>query len=173
MRRLILRWFESNLAHQTQRGTCKGISLCDITAIFVIIGIIESRTGVISPAIITDKSRYSHSKAKFSTGAIWIVVYESKWHRDNSIERSEFFMSIMIKAVNYNKPCTLVKCPPGLFLFDGTLGFKTEYDMLIDPFEETPQAFVLASGEVFWGGARNHEERRNLIVQPLDYYVIT
>ena len=81
-------------------------------------------------------------------------------------------MSITIKASNYNRPCTLEKCPPGLFLYDGCLGFKTEYDMLIDPHEPTPQAFVLASGEVFWGGAKNHEERRNLIVQPLDYKVI-
>ena len=63
--------------------------------------------------------------------------------------------------------CTLEECPPGLFLFDGILGFKTEYSMELGRLECYPQAFVVASGEVFWGGARSHEERSKLMVQPL------
>ena len=73
----------------------------------------------------------------------------------------------------YGKPCTLADCPPGLFLFDGNLCFKTEYDILIDPMKCTPHAFVLASGEMFWGGVKTHEERRNLMVQPLIFEFAT
>ena len=65
--------------------------------------------------------------------------------------------------------CTLVDCPPGLFLFDGTLGFKTEYSMEFRQLGDYPQAFVVASGEVFWGGVHTHEERCNLMVQPVSY----
>lgn len=67
--------------------------------------------------------------------------------------------------------CTLADCPPGLFLFDKILGFKTEYSLELGQKEYYPQAFVVASGEVFWGGVHTHEERANLMVQPLLYTV--
>ncbi len=76
----------------------------------------------------------------------------------------------------------LAECPPGPFLFEGSLGFKTEYGMTL-PDENgaempgsqvrwvvthRPDAYVMASGECFWGGAKNHDERAALLVQPID-----
>jgi hypothetical protein len=77
---------------------------------------------------------------------------------------------------------TLAECPPGPFLFDGSLGFKTEYGMtLVDengadmPGDQIrwqvtswPDAYCMESGEVFWGGAKSHEERARLLVEPVD-----
>lgn len=75
-------------------------------------------------------------------------------------------MAIKLKLKQDRDTCTLAKCPPGLFLFEGTLGFRTEYEMEVDK-KFYPQAFVVSSGEIFWGGVHSHEERSNLIVQPL------
>jgi len=79
------------------------------------------------------------------------------------------------------EPVTLADCPPGLFRFgEGrsvSLGFKTEYGMIggeaVGPdvvFKVTnwPDAYVLASGEFFWGGVTTHEERAALMVTPID-----
>jgi len=72
---------------------------------------------------------------------------------------------------------TLAACPPGLFLFNGTLGFKTEYGMTLPetPFEphrrwyvsDWPEAYVVESGECFWGGVTGHAERAALMVEPV------
>ena len=56
---------------------------------------------------------------------------------------------------------TLAACPPGLFVFDGHYGFKTEYSD-----QNGPEAYCVASGEYFWGGAKSKEERANLVVMP-------
>lgn len=59
-------------------------------------------------------------------------------------------------------PCALRDCPPGLFIFGQSLGFKSEYvgnDGRID-------AFCVESGEIFWGGTSDNESRGKLIVQP-------
>lgn len=62
---------------------------------------------------------------------------------------------------------TLREAPPGLFVFerDGrrSLGFKTEYHT---PDGRT-EAYVVASGEFFYGGAASYEDRENLIVRPI------
>lgn len=67
------------------------------------------------------------------------------------------------------EPCTLQECPPGLFLFGDCLGFKSEYTIsLTTPtLSNWPEAFVVASGEVFWGGTQTHRDRAELIVQPV------
>lgn len=72
-----------------------------------------------------------------------------------------------IKVKKRKKECTLVDCPPGLFLFDGALGFKTQYAIDLGQTDYYPQAFVVATGEVFWGGVHTHEERKRLMVQPV------
>lgn len=59
--------------------------------------------------------------------------------------------------------CTLAQCPPGLFLFGNCLGFKSEYRSDAGHIE----AFVVASGEYFWGGAKSSEEREGLMVHPV------
>jgi hypothetical protein len=58
---------------------------------------------------------------------------------------------------------SLAECPPGLFMLDGCLGFKSEY------YTDAgwPEAFVVASGEFFWGGAETHEARCGLMVTPI------
>lgn len=60
--------------------------------------------------------------------------------------------------------CSLAACPPGLFLFNDCLGFKTEYAMT----DGRSEAFVVASGEYFAGGATSKEEREALLVHPVE-----
>lgn len=84
----------------------------------------------------------------------------------------------MASAVEALKPCPLSECPPGPFLFNGCLGFKTEYGMAHGKdicqgrvewsVTNRPDAYVMASGEVFAGGAPTPAERDALIVQPVD-----
>ena len=58
---------------------------------------------------------------------------------------------------------TLGDCPPGLFLFNGHFGFKTEYTD-----QNGPEAYVVESGEYFWGGADGDKcKRANLVVMPV------
>lgn len=61
-------------------------------------------------------------------------------------------------VVPYGWPCALGECPPGLFMYEETLGFNNEYGG--DP------PYIVESGEVFWGGATLDKERRKLTVQP-------
>ena len=56
--------------------------------------------------------------------------------------------------------CTLKECPPGLFMRNGYLGFKTEYGPEIEVFNE--------SGEVFWGGVKTKGDRDNVLVTPCE-----
>jgi hypothetical protein len=61
-------------------------------------------------------------------------------------------------------PVTLEDCPPGLFLFDGGYGFKTEYNDA-----NGPEAYRLKSGEYFWGGVNGDVVlRQALLVTPCD-----
>ena len=62
-----------------------------------------------------------------------------------------------------NVTCTLGKCPPGLFLFEGILCFKSEYLTALGRVE----AYVVSSGEFFVGGTKTEEERRGLMVLPV------
>lgn len=56
--------------------------------------------------------------------------------------------------------CTLDECPPGVFYFRDSFGFKDEYSGEGD-------VYCLLSGEIFWGGTHSKEERGKLIVQPV------
>lgn len=72
-------------------------------------------------------------------------------------------LPVKLWRMRLDKEYTLETCPPGLFLFDRTLGFKTEY-------RDTngPEAYVVASGEYFWGGVAGLKDaRRQLVVIPL------
>ncbi|MBR9841450.1 MAG: hypothetical protein GYB50_26890 [Rhodobacteraceae bacterium] len=60
--------------------------------------------------------------------------------------------------------CRLDHCPPGLFLAGDCLGFKSEYRNE----RGTCEAYVVSSGEFFWGGAKNAEEREALMVTPVE-----
>lgn len=72
---------------------------------------------------------------------------------------------------------TLAACPPGLFLWNGTLGFKSEYGAM-EPVGISPHhqqwkvgnrvdAYCADSGEYFWGGTSNHDDRAKLLVYPI------
>lgn len=60
----------------------------------------------------------------------------------------------------YYWPCTLAECPPGFFVVNDALCFKTEYS------SEKTEAYV-GSGEYFAGGAVSKEDRENIMVQPV------
>ncbi len=55
-----------------------------------------------------------------------------------------------------NDKVTLDACPPGLFWFDdgkrSGLGVKTEYVTRVSDGTLMPDAFVVETGEYFWGG---------------------
>ena len=56
--------------------------------------------------------------------------------------------------------CKLYECPPGFFVFNDHLCFKTEYGPDLEVFNE--------GGEYFWGGVKTKEERAELEVQPVE-----
>ena len=57
----------------------------------------------------------------------------------------------------------LCDAPIGLFLFGDTLCLMTEYSS-----EGCGRhAYIVSSGEMFWGGAKSKEERANLDVTPV------
>lgn len=69
-----------------------------------------------------------------------------------------------------SKLTTLGDCPPGLFLFEGRcLGFKSEYktESKSRPGFWQSDAYVVESGEYFWGGTSQPEWREQLMVLPL------
>lgn len=55
--------------------------------------------------------------------------------------------------------CTLAECPPGFFRFGDSINFKSEYG--------DSDAYCGSSGEYFWGGTSDRNERARLIVEPL------
>lgn len=58
----------------------------------------------------------------------------------------------------------LCDAPIGLFLFGDTLCLMTEYSS-----EGCGRhAYIVSSGEMFWGGAKSKEERANLEVTPVE-----
>lgn len=74
--------------------------------------------------------------------------------------------------MNDKPKVTLEDCPTGLFWFEGrTLGFKSEYmtetsSMGVKLYQ--CDAYVVSSGEYFWGGAKTGKERAELLVTPLN-----
>ena len=62
-----------------------------------------------------------------------------------------------------SKKVRLKDAPPGLFRWNGVLGFKAEYCSHAC----YPDAYVVESGEFFWGGAKFYHERDNVMVEPV------
>lgn len=61
---------------------------------------------------------------------------------------------------------------PGLYWFEGTLIFKSEYKTErkrngVGTGFWQPDAYVVESGEYFWGGAKTSEERSQLMLTPV------
>lgn len=59
-------------------------------------------------------------------------------------------------------PCTLEECPPGLFLCQKDICFKTEYRT-----EKGNIESYCDSGEFFWGGCSTPDDVGKIIVQPM------
>lgn len=57
----------------------------------------------------------------------------------------------------------LIDAPVGLFKHGKCLGLKTEYMI-----NNRVEAYVVESGEIFWGGVNTDEEVNNLLVTPID-----
>ena len=57
-----------------------------------------------------------------------------------------------------NKLVPLKNCPIGLFVKDHTLCVKTEYGN---------EAYIVSSGERFWGGAKTKEQIGEVLVLPI------
>lgn len=68
-----------------------------------------------------------------------------------------------MKLVVAQLGCPLRECPAGLFLFDGSLHFRSEYRNE----NKQVEAFCLEGGEFFWGGAKSNEDREALTVTPV------
>lgn len=64
----------------------------------------------------------------------------------------------------------LIDCPPGFFLFDGEVCFKTKYATEVPEGSQQwwPDAYCESTGAYFWGGASSHKERAKLMVRPID-----
>lgn len=62
-------------------------------------------------------------------------------------------------------PCSLEECPPGFFMLNESVHFKTEYRTESGEVE----AYVGSSGEFFAGGVSSKQERADLEVQPVIY----
>jgi hypothetical protein len=67
----------------------------------------------------------------------------------------------VVRSIGEPKP--LDHCPAGLFLHEGHLGFKTEYSD-----QNGAEAYVVASGEYWWGGVYDRFTRGSLMVQPCE-----
>ncbi|PGO61772.1 hypothetical protein CN980_29010 [Bacillus cereus] len=53
--------------------------------------------------------------------------------------------------------------PGKLFRFGDTIGFKSEYRT-----GGAIEAFIVGSGEMFWGGTSTAKEQRELMVEPIE-----
>lgn len=63
------------------------------------------------------------------------------------------------------KTLPLRDCPPGLFKHGRTLCFKSEYGNN----EGRIDAYIVSSGEFFWGGTTKPKDQAALMVTPVKY----
>ena len=77
----------------------------------------------------------------------------------------DYYMTIKPLA----EPVSLDECPVGLFLFNGTLAVKTEYCTTSRYIAiRQVDAYIVESGEYFWGGVSTPTERAALMVTPCE-----
>jgi len=80
-----------------------------------------------------------------------------------------------VTLVPHGWPCSLDDCPPGPFTVPGSepgtyMGFRSSYLDTVSTEGRTQrrvQAYTLTTGEAWWGGTTNHEDRGAMLVQPL------
>ncbi|MEM8615433.1 MAG: hypothetical protein AAGF20_00710 [Pseudomonadota bacterium] len=59
------------------------------------------------------------------------------------------------------------ECPEGLFVFGDYVAVMTEYVTLNARGFSQRDAFIVSSGEYFWGGTSKAEDRSKLMVRPI------
>ena len=64
---------------------------------------------------------------------------------------------------------TLADCPIGLFHYDGELCLKTEYGSN----EGRIDAYIVSSGEFFWGGTNTPAAQRKVMVEPVSEIAVS
>lgn len=124
-----------------------------------------------------------HGVAKFQPNPIWEVYPEyTHWMAlPASPDALRPSAPSSVAGSGTDNLVTLADCPPGLFRFNDVLGFKTEYGAMraVPPFDvpgdqlrwnvsHWPDAYVVASGEYFWGGTDKHPDRAKLMVEPVE-----
>lgn len=77
----------------------------------------------------------------------------------------------MAEVVGVHK-VRLKNCPPGLFWYKDALCFRSEYSTVTTKNPWQPDAYVVASGEYFWGGTSDSLARSELFVTPVDLATI-
>lgn len=88
----------------------------------------------------------------------------SNWQAKKEDEKKPLYQPSVPKPVS--KGCTLEELKPGtLFSFNGTIALKSEYYTATGAIE----AFIVGSGEMFWGGTKDPKDQRKLIVSPIPY----
>ncbi len=76
----------------------------------------------------------------------------------------ECFEKILVRNGERGLKVRLADLEPGkLFRFGETVGFKSEYRS-----GGAIEAFIVGSGEMFWGGTSTANKQRELMVEPID-----
>lgn len=83
------------------------------------------------------------------------VVWSVEMQRDRTI---------VIK----DQTVSLLDCPPGLFVFEGEIGFKAEYHSNLP---DRMEVYCVSSGEEFWGDTTCWWDRALLHVYPAYPYM--
>ena len=117
-----------------------------------------------------DELREQVARALWNRGA---EGHELEWP-DGNVDR-EYWLCLADAALALlqpgwrvdDDPVRLKDCPPGLFLWNGNLCFRSEYATMTETNPNQPDAYVVESGEYFWGGASTSKERDELLVQPV------
>ncbi len=69
-----------------------------------------------------------------------------------------------IQIVPQKRRKSLNNCPVGLFYYEETLAVMTEYSTSLGQRD----AYIVSSGEYFWGGTSDPKARGKLLVTPCD-----
>lgn len=81
----------------------------------------------------------------------------------NQIQSGATLLQQRLVRPAFPAPMPLYMAPVGLFDFEGILCVKTEYSQA-----RRPDAYILESGEYFWGGTDDPHEAAMLMVMPLE-----
>ena len=88
-------------------------------------------------------------------------------NRQYALDVADAILALLPPAPAVSEAVPLKACPPGLFLWNGILCFRSEYATMTETNLRQPDAYVVESGEYFWGGVSDSRSRDELMVQPV------